>query len=219
MNIIQTWKTKDVPVYYHGYINKIKILHPQWNYMFFDDQDIIEFMKSIMPEYINLFNNLPYTIQKIDLFRYLAIYHYGGVYLDLDMDINLNFDDLFNINVCSFPIELKNINDHVLKMQNNDILIGNYAFYSPPRHPFLKKIIDNIVHPVISHKDISIAQSQHTDNPRDVFVYHTTGPILVSYTYNTFDNKDNINLLEMNPFKINCFGSYGHHRSHGTWKI
>ena len=35
------------------------------------------------------------TIQKIDFFRYLAIYYYGGIYLDLDMDINVNFDQLY----------------------------------------------------------------------------------------------------------------------------
>ena len=96
MNIIQTWKTKNVPAYYHGYINKIKNLHPQWNYMFFDDNAIVDFMKSKMPEYINVFNNLPYTIQKIDFFRYLAIYYYGGVYLDLDMDIFVHMDYISN---------------------------------------------------------------------------------------------------------------------------
>lgn len=218
MNIIQTWKTKNVPAYYHGYINKITNLHPQWNYMFFDDNAIVDFMKSKMPEYINVFNNLPYTIQKIDFFRYLAIYYYGGVYLDLDMDISHNFDNLMNSTVCSFPIEIKNVSDHVLKLQNNDILIGNYAFYSPPRHPFLKNIIDNIVSPVISDKDINIAQSQHTDSSKDVFVYHTTGPILVSYTYNTFTNKDIINLIGPVPFKKDQFGIYGEHCSHGTWK-
>ena len=104
-------------------------------------------------------------------------------------------------------------------MQNNDILIGNYAFYSPPKHPFLKNIIDNIVSPVISHKDIHIAQTQHTDSPKDVFVYHTTGPILVSYTYNNFTKKEFINLIEPNQFKIDNFGIYGRHCSHGTWKI
>ena len=53
MNIIQTWKTKNIPSYYHNYVNNIKYLHPQWNYMFFDDNDIVRhpLVKKIINDY------------------------------------------------------------------------------------------------------------------------------------------------------------------------
>jgi mannosyltransferase OCH1-like enzyme len=91
MNIIQTWKTKDIPIDLFNYIEKIRTLNPNCNYMFFDDNDIDKFMKSTKPEYYECFCNLTEKIQQIDFFRYVAIYYYGGLYLDLDIDIFIMF--------------------------------------------------------------------------------------------------------------------------------
>lgn len=221
MNIIQTWKTKEIPdsyPHFQEFKNKIIHKHPKWNYLFFDDDDIVLFIRNNYPQYIDFFNNLPITIQKIDFFRYLAVYHYGGIYLDLDINIINDFNELYNSNKCILPIEINNVQDHILKKNNFHLLIGNYAFYAPAKHPFLKHLIDNITQNVISMDDIKIAQNTHTDNPNEVYVYHTTGPIMVSYSYNNFSDKDSVVLIKPEPFQKDCFGRYGIHCCHGTWK-
>ena len=44
MNIIQTWKTKDIPVRYEKLIQSVINHNPKWNYLFFSDEDIKEFI-------------------------------------------------------------------------------------------------------------------------------------------------------------------------------
>lgn len=218
MNIIQTWKDENMPHMYKCLSDKVQFHNPNWNYMFFTDSDILTFFEEKMPEHYSTFQKFKYKIQQLDYFRYLAIYYYGGVYLDLDMNILDSLDDLYNIkpNLCKFPVELTNINDTIITKQDFTYLIGNYAFYAPPKHPFIKRIIDNIDTQRINDNDIKIAQSENADPPSQVYVYCTTGPLLVTQSY--IDDSSNVKLLVPTPIKHNCFGDYGMHLSHGNWK-
>jgi mannosyltransferase OCH1-like enzyme len=219
MNIIQTWKTTTIPKHYEPFINSVTTNTSGWNYMFFTDEDIFEFMQTKMPEYLSFFNNLEYNIQKIDFFRYLAVYHYGGVYLDLDILIEEPLDSLYdNPDVCKFPIELENIKDTIITRNNFHHLIGNYAFYSPAGHPFLKKIIDNIVNCRFTKYDIMLAASTNGDPYKDVYIYCSTGPIMVTQSYIDFNNSNKVELIKPEPFYKNSFGRYGVHCSYGSWK-
>ena len=232
MNIIQTWKTKVIPDHYVTFVDKIKTNNPTCNYMFFDDNDIADFIQNKMPEYKDTFYMLSGKIQQIDFFRYLAIYYYGGLYLDLDIDASESFDTLAmtSPDKCIFPVELKNIGDSLITNQQFYKLIGNYAFYAPAHHPFLKLIIDNIVTQRISDTDIYIGQLSNRDDARDVYVYYRTGPMLVTQSYLDYINNDcldgnvdasqsgSIILLEPTPYMPNCFGNYGKHCCYGSWR-
>ena len=89
--IIQTWKTNVVPQRYIPLIDSVKKNNPDYEYMFFTDENIVDFFKTNYPEYYKTYLNLPIKIQRIDFFRYVAVYHYGGFYLDLDMLYWLNY--------------------------------------------------------------------------------------------------------------------------------
>ena len=97
-------------------------------------------------------------------------------------------------------------------------LIGQYAFYAPAKHPFLKKIIDNIVKPRIPFSHIMSASEGHCDKASDVFIYYTTGPILVTQSFLDMEYKIDIELLRTQPFTSNKFGKYGVDKCHGTWR-
>ena len=206
LNIIQTWKTKEIPNKYKKYVDKVKKLNPDCNYIFFSDKDIDKFIKKKFPQYYNKFKSFKYTIQKIDFFRYLAVYYYGGVYLDLDMDMNKSFDNL-DTSICTFPIEFEKSSDELLHKQNFYKLIGNYAFYAPKNDKFIKKIINNIMNNKI---DVSNIKNHNK------YIFYTTGPVMVTQSY--IDYKNNINLIKPKIFKKASFGDYGKHVAVGTWK-
>ena len=103
LNIIQTWKTNQIPNKYKGLVSQVKRLNPNCNYIFFSDHDIDVFIKNNFPQYQQVFDNFPYTIQKIDFFRYLAVYYYGGVYLDLDFKVVKSLQNFKNSSQCIFP--------------------------------------------------------------------------------------------------------------------
>jgi mannosyltransferase OCH1-like enzyme len=213
MNIIQTYKSYDsIPINLKSLVNKIKEYNPNWNYIFFSDKDIMCFINSIKDvneAYYETFFNLKYKIQQLDFFRYLAVYYYGGLYLDLDIDIKMSFNDL-DTTKCTFPNEMKNNTDNILQSQGMYNLIGNYAFYAPRYDPFIKNIIDNIVRQRI--------QDKYIPKNHNSYVYYTTGPVLVSQTYIDYEDKDKINIIEPYPFSRSFFGKYGKHVNYGSWK-
>lgn len=213
--IIQTWKTDNVPNTYTSYVETLKELHPDYQYIFFTDETIEDFLKSNYPQYYETYKKLPIKIQKIDFFRYIAIYHYGGFYLDLDMKCNQNFDALLRHN-CVFPVDdyipmhKKHIHRYSHFIKNNQrYLIGQYAFASVPNHPFIKLLINDI------HENINI-YIKHVNADNDDYVYQTTGPDFVTLKYMQSKNKHDIFILDNK--KRQCFGDYATHLCMGSWK-
>ena len=60
MNIIQTWKSREFFTLYSFYENLMKHKN-NWNYLFFDDNDIVKFIQTKMPTYYDFFQK--FTIQ------------------------------------------------------------------------------------------------------------------------------------------------------------
>lgn len=212
LTVIQTWKSLDIPQHMYDLIMKMRSHNYTYvNNLFFTDKEIDIFINQHFPCYYETFSNFKYNIQRVDFFRYLAIYYYGGLYLDVDMDITGCFSTIDRTK-CIFPVETKGV-------EKDDILLGNYAFYAPPKHPFLLHIINLIVDPVITDDEIASAQAKHTDPKEHVYVYFTTGPELVTRAYWSYPDRESIMLLEPSgEYKKDCFGDYGRHCSFGSWK-
>jgi mannosyltransferase OCH1-like enzyme/GR25 family glycosyltransferase involved in LPS biosynthesis len=228
--IIQTWKTNKISGKIGDLINKLKSNNPDFEYKFYTDDDIVEFIKTKYPEYYSTFISFEYTIQKIDFFRLICVYHYGGFYVDIDMDINKSIEPLCKYD-CVFPKESV-INNNLLnfKSQNMNIILGNYAFGASPKNSFIKLCIDNIINKRIKLSDIpnnnDRFESYVENTPSHMkksqsyidHVLYTTGPILISQSYIDYNFKDKIKIIEPTPFKIYAFGDYGKHLAIGTWK-
>lgn len=82
--IWQTMKTNEVPVFMKTYADSWIDLNPEYEYRFHDDHDIMNFLKKDFPDYLEGYKKLKYGASKADLWRYLIIYKYGGVYADID---------------------------------------------------------------------------------------------------------------------------------------
>lgn len=82
--IWQTINTNRVPVYIKSYADTWINLNPEYEYRFHDDCDIIHFLKTDFPDYLEGYKKLKYGASKADLWRYLIIYKYGGIYADMD---------------------------------------------------------------------------------------------------------------------------------------
>jgi len=213
--IIQTWKSNVVPQRYMQLIQSIKVNHPDYQYLFFTDQDIEEFLKSNYPEYYQTYLNLPIKIQRIDFFRYVAVYHFGGFYMDLDMLCLKSFDDLLKY-TCIFPVD-EFISKPLCKFPRYKpycdkgyyYLLGQYAFAAYPRHPFVKAIVDKI------HTSIN-KYIKYVNFDSEDYVYKTTGPDFVTSMYINYKEKDDI--LVLNNGKRQYFGDYAKHNFFGTWK-
>ncbi len=198
-NIIQYHQNKNLNQKEIEVINSIKKLNPNANHILFDRSEIEKFIKDNYPNYLPVLKDMKYEQSKIDLSIYLLIYHFGGIYLDFDIQLFKSFKDL-NFNKVIFPLQYTNSQNLVLQPQGYQILLGKYFFYSPKNHPFIKQIIDNI-----STGKLNLSENFNYNR----YIFYTTGPVLITQTYIDYQNKNEILVLSLNPFQESYFGKYG----------
>ena len=64
-------------------VNSFKAKNPDWEYCFYNDEYIDNFVKTKYPYFYLIYKGLK-KIEQIDLFRYMCLYEFGGVFLDTD---------------------------------------------------------------------------------------------------------------------------------------
>src|SRR5215469_12232239 len=92
--IIQTDKSSDLPLLARASATNLRLLNPDFEYLFFDDASVEEFIDAEFPQYRPVFDSFPVRIQRYDFFRYLAVYHFGGFYFDTDVLLSSALEDL-----------------------------------------------------------------------------------------------------------------------------
>jgi inositol phosphorylceramide mannosyltransferase catalytic subunit len=221
--IIQTWKTRELPLVAQAAAQGIRLLNPTFEYVLFDDSDVSNFIDKTFPQYRDVFEGFPYRIQKFDFFRYLAVYHFGGFYFDLDVFFAKGLEDL-RVHGCVFPFEELSLHRFLREERAMDWEIGNYAFGAAAGHPFIGAIIDNCVR---AQRDPSWAEPMWRPIPRlfrrEFYVLDTTGPGLVSRTLAELPAaKSQVTVLFPPDVRDSAswhqFGDYGVHLQEGGWR-
>lgn len=134
-NIFQSWITKDLHPEIQKKVDEIKSLNPNYNYQLYTDSEIDEFVNTFYPGKISeCFNRLNIPVAKVDFWRYLVLYEYGGVYLDLDSSINISLDEFINQE-----------DDAIITAETNPNTFVQWALIFNKKHPILKKVIELIV--------------------------------------------------------------------------
>jgi mannosyltransferase OCH1-like enzyme len=72
-------------------------LSPEFSMFYFEDFDCQSFIEENYGiEYLSLYNKLIPTAFKADLFRYLLLYKYGGVWMDFSMSLNVPLNSIIS---------------------------------------------------------------------------------------------------------------------------
>jgi hypothetical protein len=220
--IIQTGPPK-IPLLLKSAITTVRLLHPDYEYRFFDDAMIGVFLDEHFPEYKADYESFPFRIQRYDFFRYLAVYRFGGFYLDLDIFLAERLDALLS-SECVFPFEELAESPYFWEELGMDWQIGNYAFAAEPRHPFLAKVIENCLR---AKHDGAWTRPMMKGIPRpiqkDFAVLNSTGPGMLSRTYAEHQELvGGINVLfpedVCDQDSWHQFGRFGVHHMAGSWR-
>src|SRR5712672_941293 len=92
--IIQTDRSADLPLLAKAATLNLRLLNPDFEYLFFDDAQVEQFIDVEFPQYRRVFDSFPASIQRYDFFRYLAVYRFGGFYFDTDVLLASSLEDL-----------------------------------------------------------------------------------------------------------------------------
>jgi len=122
--ISQTWKDK----------------HPAWEYRFWNQKNVEQFMESDFPDLLPLYRSFPMDVQRWDFVRYLILYRYGGLYVDMDYECIEPMDSLLWNTTCCMGLEPAT---HALRYRKK-FIVGNALMASVPGHGYFDRIIKDI---------------------------------------------------------------------------
>ncbi|MEI8349919.1 MAG: glycosyltransferase [Candidatus Omnitrophota bacterium] len=96
--IHQTWKTQQIPydIYKKEWADSWKKYHSDWEHRLWTDEDNRAFIKRYYPWFLRIYDRYKKNICRVDAVRYFILYHYGGVYVDLDFECLKNIEPLLD---------------------------------------------------------------------------------------------------------------------------
>jgi hypothetical protein len=179
--IHQTYWTDGVPDMLKDNVERLKTLNPSWMYRYWNDQEIVCFINEVfgwdvLRLYLSI--NAQYGAARADVFRYLCIFYYGGVYLDIKSTVRVPLDEI-----------IRDDDEYLFSYWNNEPGDRYAGFglhpeldFSPrgelqqwhviaaPRHPLLRHVIESVLDNIARYRfDVNEGGKPG--------VLRTTGPI------------------------------------------
>lgn len=188
-NIFQVWFQGEENITKKEFLinkNNWKQMNSTWNYFCVSNNDLIKVCKLYSKECYEIYKSLPYMHMKIDLGRYVLLYIYGGIYVDMDayilrsLDSNKTINDLIKSyeNSNNNVIGLSKINIYQYEQFISGIVYNNAIMISNSKNPVLKLFIEYILKQCKNYLNFPINFLNNDHN----IIQMTTGP----YIFNTF---------------------------------
>ena len=178
--IHQTWKERQVPPSHAAYQQSWLTHHPAWEYRLWTDADNRAFLAQHYAWFLPIYDYYPQPIMRVDAVRYFILYHYGGLYVDLDFESLQPVDDYLASNDIVIGLEPPShaLGGAHMADRPFDQLLCNAFMASAPRHPFWEHLFKVLV-------------GQH----RESYPPSATGPYMLTRAYETFPAQAELFLL------------------------
>jgi mannosyltransferase OCH1-like enzyme len=179
------WQTHEdsfdlLPDYVIDAVNSWKEKNLDWEYRYFNSKDRSEFILSEFgQEWLDIYDSCIFGVMKADVWKYLIIYKYGGLYTDIDY-------------LCKKPIDSWVSDDYsmVVGMDEEPNEIACHTFAAEAGSVFLKSILDVIKENI-----------KNINYKKEFFSYHATGPTAftdgIKNVFNITDDLDLVNNIEI----------------------
>jgi len=152
-----------------------------WTTILWTDESLLAFAKKEYPSFLPVYESYPYNIQRVDAARYFILYHFGGVYLDLDIGCKSNRDltDLVNT--------MTHLNKTAMLPQTQPFGLSNDVMFASKRSPFFKKVME------------ALPSKNKWQGMPYLTVMYSTGPMLLSLVYNSLSAEQHKDVLILPP--------------------
>lgn len=187
--IHQTYRTNETPSIWNVSVRSvIEKNADDFKYRLWTDEEINEFVKDREPRfYEETFVKYRYSIQRVDTFRYVLLYHLGGIYIDMDNGCNRPFRELLNTLESLDP----DADDLAAFPRQEDFILDSDFLISTPGHPMFARMISHL--PLYNHNYLTHFWT----------VIISTGPIFLSIEERLFSSSDDhvVRLLNSTVYK------------------
>lgn len=154
--------------------------NPSWKYMFWGTKEIDVFLNDHFPDFIPFYRDYEFDVQRWDAIRYLILYTYGGLYIDMDYECLQPIDKILTNKGCFLGMEPK-IHS---ALSGVPYIIGNAFMASVPGHDFMKCLIEELYN-----------KEKYTNPDKKRRILQTTGPLMLSRVYEDYQGKADIGLI------------------------
>lgn len=158
----RVWLDEPVPERAEGFWDTFKIFHPTWAFKTVTDSGDMPWMR---PSIRKVFDRCTTHAGRSDVVRYEALYHFGGVYVDTDVECLKPFDELLTPGTPFAGWE-------------DERLVCPTVIGCPAEHPALGDLLDIL--------------PEWFDNRPDAPPNHATGPYLFTACWRW---RDDVRLL------------------------
>lgn len=133
--VFQSWKTRDLPPELMQHRDRMIAKNPDYQYELYTDAEMDQFVNQNYSGTIaNCYNSLNIMVARVDFWRYLVLYKFGGIYLDMDSEISLPLNTLIREN-----------DRAIITKEGNPYFFVQWCMMFEAGHPILKSVIDVIV--------------------------------------------------------------------------
>jgi len=181
--IHQTFSRREnLPALLEENCRAIEAINPDFEYRFYSNEDIEVFIRrvyglDILCQYLRI--DPSFGAARADLFRYLCLYHHGGVYLDVKAKVEQPFSSVLRADDTYILAQW----DHSPGSRHRgwgthpklrSVPGGEYQQWhiiASPRHPYLAAVIRAVLHKIETYNAFSFPQAWEA-------VLLTTGPVI-----------------------------------------
>jgi len=184
--IHQSWKSKtQFPMPQAKWIETWKTCFPTYEYKLWDDTDNRKFIVDYYPWFLETYDSFRSNIHRADSLRYFYLFHYGGIYTDIDTECVQPFDHLIKpYNIVLGAMTCVSCYSDLLPEGH----IQNSFMYSVPSHPFWLELIFEIM--------------KRAASPTHLSTEHLTGPHALMDAIKTYRKR---NLRDIKIYKPEIF--------------
>jgi hypothetical protein len=172
--IHQTWKTTVVPDDCKPFVRSVRDNHPDFEYRLWTDEDNLRFITERFPWFLDTYRAYTHDIERADAIRYFLLYEFGGVYIDIDMEILRPLGELLEIGDLHFSLEAG--------PAISQTVTSNAFMAARPRHPFFERVTRSL--PGLRERDVTFAD-----------VFNNTGPDMLDRQVREHANEFDVQII------------------------
>ena len=207
----QLWKAETVPARWQDAVQSVLRYHKGWEYRLWTDEAMEHHVRTQHPELHRAFARFERQIMRVDVFRYVLMHDFGGLYCDLDSEFVRPYDYSGADVVLSLEYDVAYGDDADQ--------VANYFFASVPGHPLWRDVL----------AAVQINPPSAAEEP-DVCI--ATGPAFLTGVFKAHPERyENVRLAPKpvfsprrvhgrreRKFYVNSGITYGFHHGWGSWR-
>lgn len=184
---------EQLPEIYKEAVVKTKELNPDYIHVIWTDESLRELVKTHLPWFLKTYDGYPFWIQRVDAGKYVALWVYGGFYMDMDL-VSVGPLDKIVRDSFSDEVDADGMREAIPALVKHsksitalgNVTINNNFLYSPrPQHPFYDLLI----------KSLTPASERFVYEMKLYYICKSTGPIFLMDTVDKYERDEGRFLL------------------------